>query len=97
MQYVAFLQESDPPPAVLAALSQTHAFLAEAADKDGLSATEALGAVLGVEGRSYVDGFSVFVYRAECLSDIVHLPNEQKELAFLICSPCTQKEKNHSM
>lgn len=50
MNYVAFLQESDPPPAVLAALRQTHAFLAEAAQKDGLCATEALAAVLGLEG-----------------------------------------------
>lgn len=47
---MAFLRESDPPPAVLAALSETHRFLAEAAQKDGLSATEALGAVLGLEG-----------------------------------------------
>lgn len=51
VNYVAFLRESDPPPAVLAALGQIHAFLAEAADRDGLSATEALGAVLGVEGE----------------------------------------------
>lgn len=50
MNYVAFLRESDPPPAVLAALGQIHSFLAEAAERDGLSATEALGAVLGVEG-----------------------------------------------
>lgn len=51
---MAFLQESDPPPAVLAALSQTHAFLSEAAATDGLCATEALGAILGVEGDAYI-------------------------------------------
>lgn len=50
VNYVAFLRESDPPPAVLAALGQIHFFLSEAAERDGLSATEALGAVLGVEG-----------------------------------------------
>ncbi|CAM9773902.1 unnamed protein product [Scytosiphon promiscuus] len=50
VNYVAFLRESDPPPAVLAALAQIHSFLAQVAEQDGLSATEALGAVLGVEG-----------------------------------------------
>eukprot|EP00752_Nemacystus_decipiens_P007715 g6898.t1 len=50
VNYVAFLRESDPPPAVLAALGQIHSFLAEAAEQDGFSATEALGAVLGIEG-----------------------------------------------
>lgn len=50
VNYVAFLQESDPPPAVLAALGHTHAFLAEVAQKDGLCPTEALGALLGLEG-----------------------------------------------
>lgn len=51
MNYVAFLRECDPPPSVLAVLDETHKFLAEAAQKDGLSATEALGAVLGLEGK----------------------------------------------
>lgn len=50
---MAFLQQSDPPPAVLAALSQTHAFLAETTEKDGLCVTEALGAVLGLEGMPF--------------------------------------------
>ncbi|CAM9771908.1 unnamed protein product, partial [Ectocarpus sp. 6 AP-2014] len=50
VNYVAFLKESDPPPAVLAALSQIQTFLADASERDGLSATEALGAVLGVQG-----------------------------------------------
>lgn len=50
VNYVAFLQESDPPPAVLAALDQIHTFLSKAADKEGLSATEALGAILGMPG-----------------------------------------------
>lgn len=50
VNYVTFLRESNPPPAVLAALGQIHSFLAEAAQQDGLSATEALGAVLGIEG-----------------------------------------------
>ena len=50
MNYVAFLRESDPPPAVLAALDQIHSFLSEAAEQDGLSPTEALAAVLGVAG-----------------------------------------------
>ncbi|CAB1116161.1 unnamed protein product [Ectocarpus sp. CCAP 1310/34] len=50
VNYIAFLKESDPPPAVLAALSQMQTFLADASERDGLSATEALGAVLGVEG-----------------------------------------------
>lgn len=53
VNYVAFLQGSDPPPAVVAALSQTHAFLSEVTEKDGLSAKEALAAVLGVPGESY--------------------------------------------
>lgn len=53
VNYVAFLRESDPPPAVLAALGQIHSFLAEAAERDGLSATEALGAVLGIEGARH--------------------------------------------
>lgn len=48
---MAFLRECDPPPSVLAVLDETHKFLAEAAQKDGLSATEALGAVLGLEGK----------------------------------------------
>lgn len=56
MNYVAFLQESDPPPAVLAALCQIHSFLSTAADKDGLSVTEALGAVLGVAGEARLVG-----------------------------------------
>lgn len=56
MNYVAFLRESDPPPAVLAALAQIHSFLAQAAEQDGLSVTEALGAVLGVEGNGGVRG-----------------------------------------
>ena len=50
VNYVAFLRESDPPPAVLAALGQIHSFLSEAAEQDELSPTEALAAVLGVTG-----------------------------------------------
>lgn len=58
---MAFLRESDPPPVVLAALSQTRAVLAEAAAKDGLSATEALSALLGLGGESTPLYFYLFV------------------------------------
>lgn len=53
VNYVAFLRECDPPPAVLAALGQVLAFLSGAAENDGLCATEALGAVLGIPGGKY--------------------------------------------
>lgn len=53
VDYVAFLRECDPPPTVLAALSQVHTFLSEAAENDGLCATEALGAVLGIPGEEH--------------------------------------------